>query len=154
MPSRVLPSVCVHGQSAAADSLILWQLCRAAFISHFQLSWPSPGLSSPGCECENTANCQPGCIVQLTNGHTSGLETGSATSFLHLLLEALLLWRLGSHMILAARGIQPNWLSCIQDHVCALCGPGTQECLCPDLCQKHSFSWKWPSSPRHTWACF
>lgn len=62
--------------------------------------------------------------MQLTNGHSSGLETGSATSFLHLLHEAQLCWRLGSHVISAVRGMQPDRQSGIQDHFCA---PDVQE---------------------------
>lgn len=59
--------------------------------------------------------------MQLPDGHTSGLETGSATSFQHLLHEAQLCWRLGSPMISAARGMQPDGLSGFPDHFGAVC---------------------------------
>lgn len=49
--------------------------------------------------------------MQLMDGHTSGLEPGSATSFLHLLPEAQLCWRLGALVPGAVRGMRPDQLS-------------------------------------------
>lgn len=64
--------------------------------------------------------------MQLMDGHTSGLEPGSATSFLHLLPEAQLCWRLGALVPGAVRGMRPDQLSGTQD---PFCGPDTQGCL-------------------------
>lgn len=74
-------------------------------------------VSSPrAADTRGTASWQPGCVMQLTDGRASGLETGSAASFLHLLHEAQLCRRLGSPVISAVKGMQPGRPSGLQDH--------------------------------------
>lgn len=91
---------------------------------------PVPGLWTR----ETTARCQPGRTTQLPDGPTSGLETGSATSFQRLLHEAQLCGRLGSSLSSAARGVQPGGPSGFPDHFCAVRRPDTQQCLCTGPC--------------------
>lgn len=121
MPSRVLPSVCVHGQSAAADSLIFDSYAGLhSFHTSSCPDLPTVDLAKvPGpwaADTRGTASRQPGRVLQLTDGRTSGSETGSATSFLHSLHEAQLCWRPGSPVISAAKGVQRGRPSGLQDH--------------------------------------
>lgn len=120
-----------------------WSFDSYAGLHSFHTS-SCPDLPQVSCprvvNARTTANCQPGCILQLTNGHTSGLETGSAT-FLHCFLRHSFVgdW-VHTWFELQAGCRQIGWVASRTTSAPPR-GPDTQECLCMGLCQKHTHSW-------------